>query len=90
MDGLFVVICIDFVFGFKVFVNDLFLQKYRIIIEFGYVKNFNKNFVVERVVQELENELLCQEFFGSFVFFFIFVVVILVLNLCICLRGFFF
>lgn len=38
MDGLFVVIRIDFVFGFKVFVDDLFLKKYRIIIEFGRVK----------------------------------------------------
>lgn len=47
VDGLFVVIWIDFVFGFIVLVNDKFLVKYCIFIEVGCIKIINENFVVE-------------------------------------------
>lgn len=57
-DGLRVVICVDFVFGFFVLCEDVFLDCYCINLEIGWVKNVNKNLVVEKDIVVFEEEIL--------------------------------
>ena len=47
--------------GFQCPINDKLLAHHNIQIEFGRVKNKNKNPIADKCVQELENELLRQE-----------------------------
>lgn len=47
--------------AFKALLNDELLQRHRISLETGRVKNTNKNPVAKKAIQELEEELLKQE-----------------------------
>ena len=51
--------------GFKVLTEDQQLKHHRITIDLGHAKNRNKNPVVERAVQQIENELLRHDPLGG-------------------------
>ena len=51
--------------GLKALRDDQFLKHHRITIEIGNAKNRNKNPVAEKVVQEVESELLHHDRLGS-------------------------
>ena len=61
LDGPSACVRVDPAPGFMALRDDGLLQKLRINIEIGRVKNVNKNPVAERTIQELEEELLRQE-----------------------------
>ena len=61
LDGPSECVRVDPAPGFMALRDDGLLQKLRINIEIGRVKNVNKNPVAERTIQELEEELLRQE-----------------------------
>ena len=52
------VIRIDAATGFQALRNDLQLKQFNIELDFRYIKNKNSNCVVDKAIQELENELL--------------------------------
>ena len=52
------VIRIDAATGFQALRNGLQLKQFDIELDFGYIKNKNSNCVVDKAIQELENELL--------------------------------
>ena len=58
LDGPSAIIRVDSAPGFVSLNNDQILQKHRICLEFGRVKNPNKNPVAEKAIQELEEELM--------------------------------
>lgn len=58
LDGPFAIIRTDPAPGFKALVGDQLLARHRLSIEFGRIKNPNKNPVAERAIQELEDEAL--------------------------------
>ena len=47
--------------GFSALINDDLLQTHRICIEVGRIKNINKHPVAEKAIQEVEDELLCED-----------------------------
>ena len=61
LDGPPAVIRTDPAPGFAALVNDTLLNKYRLTIELGRVKNINKNPVAEKAIRELEGEILHQQ-----------------------------
>lgn len=61
LDGPFAVVRTDPAPAFKALVADAVLAQHRISLELGWAKNPNKNPVVEKAVQELEEELLRQQ-----------------------------
>ena len=61
LDGPHAVIRTDPAPGFAALVNDTLLNKYRLTIELGRVKNINKNPVAEKAIRELEGEILHQQ-----------------------------
>ncbi|KAK3083239.1 hypothetical protein FSP39_017533 [Pinctada imbricata] len=61
LDGPPAVIRVDPAPGFFALRDDAILGKFRIVLEFGRVKNKNKNPVAEKAIAELEDELLRQE-----------------------------
>lgn len=61
LDGPFPVIRTDPVPGFTALVNGKPLTTHHISIEIGHVKNINKYPVAERVIQELEKEIIPQD-----------------------------
>lgn len=61
LDGPPAVIRTDPAPGFAALVNDALLNKYRLTIELGRVKNINKNPVAEKAIRELEGEILHQQ-----------------------------
>ena len=65
LDGPLALIRTDPVPGFKAIVDDAFLARHRITLEVGQPKNRNKNPVGEKVVLELEQELLRQDPLGG-------------------------
>ena len=58
LDGPSATICTNPAPGFQKLVQDTILAQHRIVIELGRAKNINKNPVVERSIQELEDEIL--------------------------------
>lgn len=67
--------------------NDQLLCHHRITLEIGSPKNHNKNPVAEKAVQEVENELLCQDPLGGPVSPTMLAVATACLNVRIRLRG---
>ena len=61
LDGPHAVIRTDPAPGFAALVNDTLLNKYRLTIELGRVKNINKNPVAEKAIREREGEILHQQ-----------------------------
>lgn len=61
LDGPFAVIRTDPAPGFVALCNDELLNRHRISIEVGRVKNKNKNPVAEKAIRELESEILRQD-----------------------------
>jgi len=61
MDGPDTIVRVDPAPGFQALEDDRLLKQNRISLEFGRIKNTNKNPVAERAVSELEVELLKQE-----------------------------
>ncbi len=59
LDGPPAVIRTDPAPAFVSLSNDHTLDRYRITIEIGRIKNLNKNPVAEKAVQELEHEIAC-------------------------------
>ena len=57
LDGPLAVICTDPAPGFTSLVDDKLLLHHRIDIKIGWIKNNNKNPVVEKAISELEDEL---------------------------------
>ena len=58
IDGPNAVIRVDSAPGLVALRNDSVLAKYHISLDYGRIKNINKNPVAERAIQELEEELL--------------------------------
>ena len=66
LDSPNVVVSTDGDPGFKAFVNDEMLLRHRITIEVGRIKNPNKNPVADKIIHELEEELLRHNLTGGF------------------------
>lgn len=61
LDGPRAVTCVDPAPGILALREDALLDRYRINLEIGRVKNVNKNPVAEKAIAELEEEILRQE-----------------------------
>lgn len=60
LDGPFAIIRTDAAPGFSALSNDELLNRHRITIEVGRIKNPNRNPIAEKAIRELEDELLRQ------------------------------
>ena len=73
--------------GFKALTDGQLLKQHKITLKIGDVKNKNENLVVERAVQELESELLCDDPLGGPVSPLALVVATANLSACIWSHG---